>query len=109
MKPHESRICAVFLYFRFMFKRIFPLLFILTACGSSEVTPFCKCMEAGNQLNEYAAEVLKNQEVDETVEKKMAELKQTKKKLCKSYETMGGAKMLELKAECTETNEEMPQ
>lgn len=108
MKPHESRICAVFLYFRFMFKRIFPLLFVLVACGSGETTPFCKCMEAGNELNEYAAEVLNNQEVDDAVEKKMAELKQTKKKLCKSYETMGGPEMLELKRECTETNEELP-
>jgi hypothetical protein len=91
-----------------MFKRIFPLLFVLVACGSAETTPFCKCMEAGNELNEYAAEVLKNQEIDAAVEKKMVALKQAKKRLCKSYETMGGSKMLELKRECTETNEEMP-
>ncbi len=87
---------------------MFPLLFVLVACGSSESTPFCKCMKAGNELNEYAAEVLKNQVIDAAVEKKMTSLKQTKKKLCASYETMGGAKMLELKRACAETNEEMP-
>lgn len=65
-------------------------------------------MKAGNELNEYAAEVLEKEVIDASVQKKMDALKTKQKKACKEYETMGGDKMLELKRACTETNEEMP-
>ncbi len=85
-------------------KRLVPLLFILAACGSGEKTPFCKCMEAGNELNEYSSKILEKSEIDSKAESKMKELKATKKKLCKEYEMMSGAEMLELKRACTEMN-----
>ena len=88
-----------------MIKRLFPLLFILAACGSGVKTPFCKCMEAGNELNEYSAKILEKSEIDATAETKMKELNATKKKLCKDYEMMSGAEMLELKRACTDLNE----
>ena len=81
------------------------MIFVLAACGSGEKTPFCKCMEAGNELNEYSAEILEKSEIDANAESKMKELKATKKKLCKEYEMMSGPDMLELKRSCTETNE----
>ena len=96
----------VFLYFQPMMKRLVPLLFILAACGSGEKTPFCKCMEAGNELNEYSAEILAKSEIDTEAESKMKELKATKKKLCKDYQIMSGPEMLELKRACTEMNVE---
>lgn len=88
-----------------MIKRLFPLLFVLAACGSGEKTPFCKCMEAGDELNSYSSEILKKSEIDSKEEAKMTELKATKKKLCKDYETMGGEEMLELKKACTDLND----
>ncbi|MCJ8290344.1 MAG: hypothetical protein HRT58_11825 [Crocinitomicaceae bacterium] len=89
-----------------MIKRLFPLLFVLAACGSGEKTPFCKCMEAGNELNEFSAEILAKSEIDKAAQTKMKELRSTKKELCKEYEMMGKAEMLELKRACTELNAE---
>jgi hypothetical protein len=86
-----------------MIKRLFPLLFVLAAC-SGEKTPFCKCMEAGDELNAYSAEILDQSQIDEKVESKMNELKATKEELCKDYETMGGAEMLKLREDCAEMN-----
>lgn len=62
-------------------------------------------MEAGDELNAYSAEILDQSEIDKKTESKMSELKATKDKLCKDYETMGGAEMLELREACTEMNE----
>lgn len=87
-----------------MIKRFAPLLFVLAACGSGEKTPFCKCMEAGDELNAYSAEVLDKSEITEKDQSKMKELRATKDKLCKDYKTMGGAEMLELREDCTEMN-----
>ncbi len=92
------------LYFHPMMKRIFPLVFVLVACGSGEKTPFCKCMEAGDKLNAYSAEILNKSEISDSEELKMNELKSTADKLCKDYEMMGGAEMLELREDCTEMN-----
>ena len=61
-------------------------------------------MEAGDELNAYSAEILDQSEIDEKTEAKMNELKATKDKLCKDYETMGGAEMLELREACDEMN-----
>lgn len=63
-------------------------------------------MEAGNELNEYSAEILAKSEIDKAAQTKMTELRSTKKKLCKEYEMMGKAEMLELKRACTELNAE---
>jgi hypothetical protein len=93
-----------FLYFGTMIKRLAPLVLVLAACGSGEKTPFCKCMEAGDELNAYSAEILDQDEIDQDAESKMSELKAKKDKLCKDYETMGGAEMLELREACTEMN-----
>lgn len=87
-----------------MIKRLFPLLFVLAACGSGEKTPFCKCMEAGDELNAYSAGILDKSEITEEEESKMNELKATKDKLCKDYETMSGEEMLKLREDCTEMN-----
>ena len=87
-----------------MIKRFIPLVFVLAACGSGEKTPFCKCMEAGDELNAYSAEILDKSEIDEETESKMSKLKATKDKLCKDYENMSGAEMLELREDCTEMN-----
>ncbi len=62
-------------------------------------------MEAGEELNLYSAEILNESEIDAKAELKMTELKARKKKLCKDYEVMGGAEMLELKKACSETND----
>ena len=88
-----------------MIKRLAPLVLVLAACGSGEKTPFCKCMEAGDELNAYSAEILDQSEIDEDTESRMNDLKAKKEELCKDYETMGGAEMLELREACTEMNE----
>jgi len=87
-----------------MIKRLAPLFFVLAACGSGEKTPFCKCMEAGDELNAYSAEILDQSEIDQEAESKMKELKASKDELCKDYKNMSGAEMLELREDCTEMN-----
>lgn len=88
-----------------MIKRLFPLLFVLAACGSGEKTPFCKCMDASAEFNAYSSKIIDKSEIDTDAAAKMKELKANQKKLCKNYEMMGGAEMLELKRACTETND----
>lgn len=61
-------------------------------------------MEAGNELNEYSAEILSKSEIDGAAQTKMTQLRSTKKELCKDYEMMGKTEMLELKRACTEMN-----
>lgn len=61
-------------------------------------------MEAGDELNAYSAGILNQYEIDDKTESKMNDLKATKKKLCKDFETMGGAEMLELREDCAEMN-----
>ncbi|NVK64223.1 MAG: hypothetical protein HWE22_06530 [Flavobacteriales bacterium] len=87
-----------------MIKRIFPLFFVLAACGSGEKTPFCQCMKAGDELNAYSATILEKDEITKEEESKMNELKAKADKLCKDYETMSGEKMLQLREDCTEMN-----
>lgn len=61
-------------------------------------------MEAGDNLNAYSAGILDQSEIDDKTESKMNELKATKEKLCKDYETMSGAEMLKLREDCAEMN-----
>ena len=61
-------------------------------------------MEAGDELKAYSAEILDQSQIDEKAESKMNELKAKQKELCKDYETMGGAEMLELREDCAEMN-----
>ena len=104
MRTHLDLLRWVFLYFHHMIKRLFPLLFLLAACGSGEKTPFCKCMEAGDELNAYSSQLLEKAEISKEDESKMAELKATKEELCKEYKMMSGAEMLKLREDCAEMN-----
>jgi hypothetical protein len=72
---------------------------ILLAACSSKDEQFCKCLNAGEELNDYSAKML-TEEV--TVEKanKMQQLKAAKKKECADYQAMMGDELLKRKAEC---------
>lgn len=74
---------------------------ILLAACSSKDEQFCKCLNAGEELNDFSAKML-TEEV--TVEKanKMQQLKDAKKKECADYQAMMGDEMLKRKAECND-------
>ena len=75
-----------------------PLLVI--SCSSKD-EQFCKCLQAGEELNDFSAKML-TEEV--TVEKanNMQQLKDVKKKECADYQAMMGDEMLKRKAECND-------
>lgn len=73
-----------------------PLLVI--SCSSKD-EQFCKCLNAGEALNDYSAKML-TEEVNQEKANKMQQLKEAKKKECVDYQTMMGDEMLKRKAEC---------
>lgn len=82
-----------------MKKTLFPvLILLLTACGSKD-EQFCKCLNAGEELNTYSNKLL-TEEVTQEKADKLKALKDTKKKECADYQTMMGDEMLKRKAEC---------
>jgi hypothetical protein len=72
---------------------------ILAACSSKD-EQFCKCLSAGQELNDFSAKML-TEEVTKEKANKMQQLKESKKKECVDYQTMLGDEMLKRKAECT--------
>lgn len=77
---------------------LFVALASLVSCSSKD-EQFCKCMQAGEELNEYSAKML-SEEVTSEKAAKMKELKEIKKKECVDYQTMMGEEMLKKKANC---------
>lgn len=73
-------------------------LFLLGACNSKD-EQFCKCMKAGEDLNEFS-ESLFNGEMTAEKAQKMKDLKAVQSKECIDYQTMKGPEMLKKKAEC---------
>jgi Tfp pilus assembly protein PilP len=82
-----------------MKKTLFPVLILVLSACSSKDEQFCKCMQAGEDLNEYSAKML-SEEVTAEKAAKMKELKDNKKKECVNYQTMMGDEMLKRKANC---------
>ena len=73
---------------------------LLTACGPSD-QQFCTCMEAGEEFNKIAAEMLESDAASNDEKKaQFADLKKKKETACADYQTMSGEEMLKRKAEC---------
>jgi hypothetical protein len=70
----------------------------LLSCSNSN-TPFCSCIEAGNQLN-VAMEGVYTKDITSSEKKNIERLKKEQEKLCSEYKYMDGTKMLELKKDC---------
>ena len=81
-------------------KRILLILLpvVLAACSSKD-EQFCKCLKAGEELNDFSSKMLM-EEVTQEKANKMQQLKDAKKKECVDYQTMMGDEMLKRKAEC---------
>lgn len=78
------------------------LLTVLWACSGDDAEKdeqFCKCMEVGDELNKYSAELLERQATAEDA-KKMKELRDQSKKECSKYYQMSGEEMLKRKKAC---------
>jgi len=71
---------------------------MLAACSSKD-EQFCKCLNAGEELNDFSAKML-TEEVTQEKANKMQQLKDAKKKECADYQTMMGDEMLKRKTEC---------
>jgi hypothetical protein len=71
----------------------------LTACSSN--TEICSCLESGKKLEIFSAELLQREATAKDL-KKMKKLKADQEKKCVDFQTMDGAKMLELKEACGE-------
>jgi hypothetical protein len=82
-----------------MKKVLFIAALFLFSCTSKD-TQFCKCLEAGDALNNFSSELLQA-EVDQAKADKLNALKKAKKEACADYQTMKGEEMLKRKKECT--------
>jgi len=80
------------------------LLFLITsilvfsACNSKD-EQFCKCLKAGEELNDFSSKLF-NSEMTTEKAQKLKGLKDAKKKECIDYQMMSGKEMLEKKASC---------
>lgn len=88
-----------FFYFRKMKRILLILLPVVLAACSSKDEQFCKCLKAGEELNDFSSKMLM-EEVTQEKANKMQQLKDAKKKECVDYQTMMGDEMLKRKAEC---------
>lgn len=91
---------SFFGYFRTMKRLLFIIVPLVMAACSSKDEQFCKCLNAGEELNAFASKML-TQEVTKEKATKMQQLKDAKKKECADYQTMMGDEMLKRKAECS--------
>ena len=73
---------------------------MLSACSSKD-EQFCKCLKAGEELNDYSSKLFSGEITTEKAEK-LKSLKEVKKKECVDYQMMSGKEMLEKKASCKE-------
>lgn len=90
-----------------LIKSILPLTLIslLGACSGSEEAEkddqFCKCLKAGEELNDFT-EKLWDREPTKEDEAKMKKLKAKSDKECANYQMMSGDEMLRRKKLCKE-------
>jgi hypothetical protein len=75
------------------------LILSLTACSSN--TEICSCLTSGKKLETFSSELLQREATAKDL-KKMQKLKAEQEKNCADFQTMDGAKMLELKEACRE-------
>ena len=75
------------------------LLIALCSSCSTKDAAFCECMSAGEELNNYAQDLLEG-DVTEVEATKLKGLRTKKDEACKAYETMDGPTMLEKKEAC---------
>ena len=73
---------------------------MLGACSSKD-EQFCKCLKAGEELNDFSPKLFNGDITSEKAEK-LKGLKSVKKKECADYQIMSGKEMLEKKASCKE-------
>lgn len=73
------------------------LLILSASCGERDA--ICDCIDAGDQLNKKANEILRSEPTDKS-EKELQALRKIKKTKCSEFETMAGPEMLERKQSC---------
>ena len=74
-------------------------LVLLSACSGKD-EQFCKCLEAGEALNNYTITVLDN-DTEDADREKLKSLRDSKNEACEAYKKMSGGKLRTLKEECT--------
>lgn len=78
---------------------IIACLFIIGLSACSSNTEICSCLESGKKLETFSSELLQREATAKDLQK-MKKLKADQEKKCVDFQTMDGAKMLELKEEC---------
>jgi hypothetical protein len=73
-------------------------LLIFSSCDSKD-EQFCKCMQAGEELNAFSSALFEEEVTAEKAEK-LKVLKTKQKKECADYQTMKGEEMLQRKEKC---------
>lgn len=77
---------------------VIPLIIFLSSCNSKD-EQFCKCLKAGEELNDFSS-TLMNGEITTEKSLKLKELRTVKTRECEDYKTMNGPELLKRKAEC---------
>jgi hypothetical protein len=74
---------------------------IISSCSDSAESDaqFCRCMEAGESLNKFSAELLERTPTAEDAAQ-MKKLRQASKKECERYYQMSGEELRKKKAAC---------
>ena len=71
-----------------------------TSCSTKDAA-FCDCMSAGEELNDFAQNLMEGEATEEQASK-LKNLRTKKDKACEPYETMDGPTMIEKKKACEE-------
>ena len=82
-----------------LFLGVITCLFMLSLSACSSNTEICSCLESGKKLEKFSSELLQRDATEKDLQK-MKKLKADQEKKCAEFQTMDGAKMLELKDEC---------
>ncbi len=82
-----------------LFLGVITCLFMLSFSACSSNTEICSCLESGKKLETFSSELLQREATAKDLQK-MKKLKADQEKKCADFQTMDGAKMLELKEEC---------
>lgn len=77
------------------------IVIMFASCKSSNDEQFCKCLKAGDALNDHSVTLFEG-EINKEKANKQQELIKAKKEACKNYESMTGPEMLKRKKECAQ-------
>ncbi|MDG1659183.1 MAG: hypothetical protein P8H56_11415 [Crocinitomicaceae bacterium] len=86
-----------------MIKYIIPIALVISACGDSETTPFCECVNASEALNDSQVKLIDgDNEFEGSDSEELKKLREVKATACKDYKLVSAEEAIDLKKACKE-------